>query len=411
MPLNVLIIDDSLSYCQLLSKYFSELDVTSVDYCHDGSEALQRLREHRDRYQILVVDLHMPGMDGIELLSKLSGLEYRGGVIIASGMESRIIEAASQIVLGAHLRLLGALMKPVCKTQLNICIERLLMMAPELNRSRPAMTLQSLRESIMQHKVVPYYQPQVEVGTGRIEGFEVLCRMQQGAQLQLMTPESFMAVAERHNLLNAVSEQLIGTALKEWAEIGQQPECRHARLSINLTPTQLGQSYWPRRLLSFCQKWQVDISRVTVEITENQALDKQSQHSGISRLRLHNFGVAIDDFGTGYTNLTQLCRLPISELKLDMSLVRGIHMDPLAQTILKSLLDIGRQLGVSVVAEGVEDPRDYQYLESVPNLIVQGFLVCRPKPLGELVRWLKARQRVAVEAQGPGAGSNATYRH
>ncbi|MCL2917426.1 EAL domain-containing response regulator [Shewanella litorisediminis] len=400
MSLNVLIIDDSLSYCQLLSKYFSELNVTSVDYCHDGTEALQRLREHRNRnrYQILVVDLHMPGMDGIELLSRLSGLEYRGGVIIASGMESRIIEAASQIVLGAHLRLLGALMKPVCQAQLQICIERLLLMAPELKTSRPAMTLQSLRESIMQRKVVPYYQPQVEVGTGRIEGFEVLCRMQQGAHLQLMTPESLMAVAERHNLLNAVSEQLIGFALKQWAEISRQPECSHARLSINLTPAQLGQSYWPGRLLSFCHKWQVDISRVTEEITENQALDKQSQHSGISRLRLHNFGVAIDDFGTGYTNLSQICRLPISELKLDMSLVRGIHMDPLAQTILKSLLEIGRQLGVSVVAEGVEDPRDYHYLQSIPNLIVQGFLVCRPKPLGELVRWLKARQRVAFEA-------------
>lgn len=394
MSLNVLIIDDSLSCCQLLASYFNALNVDQVDYCHDGAQALARLSAHRDMYQILVVDLHMPCMDGIELLGRLARQGFRGGVIIASGMESRIIEAASQVVIGSRLRLLGALMKPVCRTQLQICIERLLMMSPELASPKRPMELSSLRQSIMHRKVVPYYQPQVEISSGRIQGFEVLCRLQQGEQLKLMTPDTFIELAEQNNLLNAVSEQLISAALKEWGEIGRHPDCSSAHMSINLTPRQLGQSYWPTRLLSYCNKWDMDMNRVTVEITENQALDKQSQHSSISRLRLHNFGVAIDDFGTGYTNLSQLCRLPISELKLDISLVRGIHMDPLAQTILKSLLDIGNQLGGSVVAEGVEDPKDFAFLEGIPNLIVQGYLVCRPKPFGELMRWLNVRHKV-----------------
>ncbi|MBT1444433.1 EAL domain-containing response regulator [Shewanella sp. JM162201] len=394
MSINVLIIDDSLSYCQLLARYFAELDVDQVDYCHNGVQALKKLQEQRDLYQILVVDLHMPEMDGIEFLARLARQGFRGGVIIASGMESRIIDAASQVVINARLRLLGALMKPVCRTQLQICIERLLMMAPELNASRSSMSLQALRHSIMHRKVVPYYQPQIEVKTGKIEGFEVLCRLQQGEQLQLMTPDTFIELAEKNNLLNAVSEQLLGTALREWGNIASHPDCDGARMSINLSPRQLGQSYWPTRLLDFCQEMDIDMQRLTVEITENQALDKQSQHSSISRLRLHRFGVAIDDFGTGYTNLASLCRLPISELKLDISLVRGIHFDPLAQTILKSLLDIGRHLGVSVVAEGVEDPKDFTFLENMPDLIVQGYLVCRPKPFGELMRWLNARSKV-----------------
>lgn len=394
MSINVLIIDDSLSCCQLIASYFNSLDVDQVDYCHDGAQALSRLASHRNLYQILVVDLHMPGMDGIELLGRLARQGFRGGVIIASGMESRIIETASQVVIGSRLRLLGALMKPVCRAQLQICIERLLMMSPELASPKRPMELSSLRQSIMHRRVLPYYQPQVDVHSGRITGFEVLCRLQQGEQLKLMTPDSFIELAEQNNLLNAVSEQLIAAALKDWAEISRHTDCTSARMSINLTPKQLGQSYWPTRLQSFCNKWDMNMSRITVEITENQALDRQSQHSSITRLRLHNFGVAIDDFGTGYTNLNQLCRLPISELKLDISLVRGIHMDPLAQTILKSLLDIGKQLGVSVVAEGVEDPRDFAFLEGVPNLIVQGYLVCRPKPFSELMRWLNVRQKL-----------------
>ncbi|QSX36420.1 EAL domain-containing response regulator [Shewanella sedimentimangrovi] len=393
MTLNVLIIDDSLSTCQLLSRYFSELDVDQVEYCRDGLAALRLLTKYRDHYHILVVDLHMPGMDGIELLSRLSRIGFRGGVIIASGMESRIIEAASQVVINSRLRLLGALTKPVCQTQLQICIERLMMMAPDLGRPTSRLSAEQIRQAIQDDKVVPYYQAQVD-SKGRIEGFEVLCRLQDGDHLQLVGPDAFIDMAEQHGLLNAISEKLINCAMREWLEIGRHPECQHSRLSINLTPKQLASNGWPAKLLEYCDTYELDISRLTVEITENQALDQHSQHASISRLRLHSVGVAIDDFGTGYTNLTQLCRLPISELKLDMSLVRGIHMDALAQTILKSLVEIGARLGVAVVAEGVEDPRDYTYLEQYPNIIIQGFLICRPKPCQEIMRWLDAHQKV-----------------
>ncbi|WP_083699773.1 EAL domain-containing protein [Shewanella sp. UCD-KL12] len=394
MSINVLVIDDSLSSCRILSEYLMQLTVNRVEYCTCGGSAIKILTRYSQDYHLVVVDLHMPNMDGIELLMQLSEMGYKGGIIIASAMENRIIEAASQIVINSNLRLLGSLVKPVSVNQLKLCIERLFMMETELSPKPATMTVDELQHALNQDKVIPYFQAQMDAESGDIVGFEVLCRIQSGNQLKLLSPDSFIEVAESHDLLNLLTEKLLSKAMVEWSQICQDESCINTSLSINLNPSQLAQASWPNKLLKYCDENQVDSAKITVEITENQALDQQSQYSSISRLRLHKFGVAIDDFGTGYTNLTQLCRLPISELKLDMSFVRGIHLDPLAQAILKSLQNISQNLGISLVAEGVEDLRDLNYLERIDNLRLQGFLICRPKPFTELMRWLKAHKKV-----------------
>ncbi|AQS37741.1 EAL domain-containing protein [Shewanella psychrophila] len=416
MSINVLVIDDSLACCHVLSEYLMQLDVNRVEYCTDAGSAIKILTKYARDYQVVVIDLHMPNMDGIELLMNLSEIGYRGGVIIASAMENRIIEAASQIVTNSRLRLLGALTKPVSTKELKLCIERLFMMESDLAPKPASISLDELHQALNENKIVPYFQAQMDAKTGDIVGFEVLCRIQLGNKLQLLSPASFLELAESHNLLNDLTEKLLDKALSQWKLISQDDSCDNCSLSINLSPSQLNQASWPNRLVKYCHDNQIARSQLTIEITENQALSEQSQYSNISRLRLHDFGVAIDDFGTGYTNLIQLCCLPISELKLDMSLVRGIHHDPLAQTILKSLQEISSKLGVKLVAEGVEDLRDLNYLEKIDNLRLQGFLICRPKPFGDLMRWLKAHKKVeGLKTQASDsssvkdAGSKASY--
>ena len=127
MSINVLVIDDSLTCCRVLSEYLMQLDVNRVEYCTDADSAIKILTKYIKDYQVVVVDLHMPNMDSIELLMKLSDLGYKGGVIIASAMENRIIEAADKIVINSSLRLLGALTKPVSTKQLKMCIARVFM--------------------------------------------------------------------------------------------------------------------------------------------------------------------------------------------------------------------------------------------------------------------------------------------
>ncbi|QFU21603.1 EAL domain-containing response regulator [Shewanella eurypsychrophilus] len=394
MSINVLVIDDSLAYCRVLSEHLMQLNVNRVEYCTDGASAVKILTRYAQDYQVVVVDLHMPNIDGIELLMQLNDIGYRGGVIIASAMESRIIEAASQVVINSKLRLLGALTKPVTTKQLKLCIERLFMMDPQLVKKPAPISLDELREALNNDRVIPYFQPQMDAVTGNVVGFEVLCRIQLGNQLQLLSPERFLELAESNQLIDELTDNLLEKAMSQWKIICQDDAYLDSSLSINLSPSQLTEMSWPNRLRKYCDDNQIDAAKLTIEITENQALSEQSQYSNISRLRLNDFGVAIDDFGTGYTNLTQLCCLPISELKLDMSFVRGIHHDPLAQTILQSLQDISRKLGIKLVAEGVEDLRDLNYLEKFENLRLQGYLICRPKPFSELIRWLKAHKKV-----------------
>ncbi|KIO36435.1 EAL domain-containing response regulator [Shewanella sp. cp20] len=396
MSINVLIVDDSLSACRVLSRHFLLLDVDKVEFCRDARSAIRTLSKYSDDYQIVVVDLHMPEVDGIEFLMRLSKMEFKGGIIIASGMESRIVEAASQLVEASKLRLLGALMKPVTTEQLRVCVERYRLMSFQVGgvRHKGQMSIDEIRRAINSNKIIPYYQAQVDIASGKIKGFEVLCRLQQGNRLQLITPDKFIDVAECNNALNSLTTKLLNNAIPEWALISQFESCKQCHLSINLTPKQLNQSGWHTRLLQYCEQNLVSPSRLTVEITENQVLDKQRQHSTISQLRMNSIGVAIDDFGTGYTNLSQLCTLPISELKLDRSLVHGIHKDPVSQTILRSMQAISGKLGIHLVAEGVEDIHDLNYLEQVKDISLQGYLICRPKPYSELVRWLKARERL-----------------
>lgn len=394
MTINVLVIDDSIACCRVLSEYLMQLDINRVEYCTDPGSGIKILTKYAKDYQIVVVDLHMPNMDGIEFLMNLSDIGYRGGVIIASSMESSIIEAAAQVVINSSLRLLGALTKPVSNKQLKLCIERLFMMESDLSPKPVSISIDELQRALDENKVVPYFQAQMDAKTGQIIGFEVLCRLQLGQRLQLVSPDRFIELAESHNLLNDLTEKLLQKAFAQWKLISQDDACIDCSLSINLSPEQLNQAHWPNRLLKYCHDNQMQAAKLTIEITENQALSEQSQFSNITRLRVHEFGVAIDDFGTGYTNLTQLCCLPISELKLDMIFVRGIHQDPLAQTILKSLQDISAKLGIRLVAEGVEDPLDLVYLEGVENLLLQGYLICRPKPFNDLMRWLKAHKKV-----------------
>ncbi len=395
MSLNVLIIDDSLTACKTLEQQFNALGVVNVDFCWDGRNAIRLLKKYQAQYQIVVVDLHMPNMDGIELLTKLKGIDFKGGVIIASAMEERIIQAASQVVINSRLRLLGSLSKPVTSERLKACIDRLSMMTPKATDSVKHVDIEELREAIKDSKIIPYYQAQMDATSGKVKGFEILCRVQVGEQLKLLTPDSFIQVAEKHNLLNILMERLLTKAIEDWQDIKQLPDCKDVSLSFNLSPNQLTQFGWPKRLFHFCETNKIDTQKVTVEITENQALDKESQHSCISRLRMHKFGVALDDFGTGYTNLSQLRCLPISELKLDISLVKGISKDPLAQAILGSMQEVSKSLNITLVAEGVEDIEDYNYLEGIPNLRMQGYLICRPKPFSEMMRWLKAHSRVS----------------
>lgn len=387
-----LVIDDSRAIRELLSAELKNLGVQEVVCFENGATALEYLHENPGKVDGILTDLHMPRMDGLELLHKLGEMNYQGGVIIVSAMEERIVQLAVQIALSLHVHLLGSLEKPINLERLTQLLFRLKQVRGVPARPLELIKKRELIELLEQGHVLPYYQPKIDIRTKRITGVEVLCRLDNPARHEIVTPDRFIPVAHRFGLIDLLTEKLMLKCLQEmssitdWGTTDQPP----GLVSINLLPSQLFNSALPSRCTELCEQIGFDRHRVAFEITERQVLSEPAQLSTLDRLRIHGFGVSLDDFGTGYTNIRQLRELPFTEIKVDQCLIQHIVNDRVSQVVLESLIRIAAELRMSLVTEGIEDIQDYLYLEHAHHVIAQGYLISRPKPLHELKRWMHA---------------------
>lgn len=133
-----------------------------------------------------------------------------------------------------------------------------------------------------------------------------------------------------------------------------------------------------------------------IEITEEYALRQSSQLETLNRLRMAGYGISLDDFGTGFTNLNQLRTLPFTEIKIDRSFISRICNDKFSQVIVRSLMEVTKEQGVDIVAEGIEQFDELEYLQQNPTgLLLQGFLICKPKRFDDLISWYVKWQKCA----------------
>lgn len=387
-----LVIDDSRAIRELLSAELKNLGVQEVVCFENGATALDYLHENPGKVDGILTDLHMPRMDGLELLHKLGEMNYQGGVIIVSAMEERIVQLAVQIALSLHVHLLGSLEKPINLERLAQLLFRLKQVRGVPVRPLELIKKRELIERLEQGHVLPYYQPKVDIQTKQITGVEVLCRLDNPERHEIISPDRFIPVAHRFGLIDLLTDTLMAQclaeirSLRDWDALPHDP----ALVSINLLPSQLYNDSLPARCTSICDHIGFDRSRVVFEITERQVLSEPAQLSTLDRLRIHGFGVSLDDFGTGYTNIRQLRELPFTEIKVDQCLIQHIVSDRVSQVVLESLIRIAAELKMTLVTEGIEDIQDYLYLEQAHHVIAQGYLISRPKPIHELERWMHA---------------------
>lgn len=160
------------------------------------------------------------------------------------------------------------------------------------------------------------------------------------------------------------------------------------KVSINLSAQQLADLGLADRLDNLFECRNIDKSRVILEITEDYALKSPEQLESLNRLRIKGYGVSLDDFGTGFTNLHQLRSMPFTEVKIDRTLVSQIQTDGFSQVIVQSLTELTEKFDVDLVAEGIETIEELEYFTSrYPKIYLQGFLICKPKPIESLATW------------------------
>ncbi len=236
----------------------------------------------------------------------------------------------------------------------------------------------SLRKAIVNNEFVIHYQPQLSVATGEMLGFEALLRWQH-PHLGLLSPDKFLGLAEDSGLILPIGEWVIKTALaeyKQWTLKGFPKVC----MTVNLSAKQFSQKKILEKMKEVLKEVSFNPSLLGFEITEESAIeDKEFKNSTLNGLKEMGIKLLIDDFGTGFSSLGYLNQLPIDILKIDHSFLRGIPEDESNSAIVSAVVAMAHQLGLKVVAEGVEKLKEKEFLKKIKCDMYQGYLEGEPE--------------------------------
>ena len=251
-----------------------------------------------------------------------------------------------------------------------------------------------LRAAIQDDVLRPYYQPLVDLSTGRITGFEALVRWPHPDR-GMISPGDFIPVAEETGLINAIGQLMLRRACMDAA---QWPD--DVRVAVNLSPLQFRVDNFLSMVMETLKQTGLPARRLEFEITETLLLEKSSEVlATLHALRELGIRISMDDFGTGYSSLSYLRSFPFDKIKIDQSFVRDLAANRDAQAIVRAIVSLGKGLGVTITAEGVETEAELNCLRSEGCHEGQGFLFSRARPNAEIVSLLKVQRGFGLERE------------
>jgi len=386
--LRVMVVDDDPFVLRQANRILKKQGIQSVTVTDSAEDALKMLASHYEPTDIVICDLNMPGLDGVELIRHISRVEMKVSLILISGEDARILQTAVNIAQERNINVLGAIQKPLTADNL-----RPLLNSPSIARFVNARTThvpslaQDLSDVIQQQALEVYYQPQVDIDTGRTAGVEALARWKHPEKGHI-PPPVFIGLAEQMNLIGPLTTAIYNKAFRDMGQLRQ--EGFPLNISVNFSSRGLEDLSLPEKVMELLSKYQLPPDQVTVEVTESAlAHDMVTCMEILTRFRLKGLGLSIDDFGTGFSTMEQLQRIPFTELKVDRAFVHGAVDNPVSLAILESSLTLAKRLNIHTVAEGVEDQRDLELVKGYGCELVQGYLYAKPMPFEALSDWLK----------------------
>ena len=394
----LLVVDDEEGICNIV-RFIAEgagYDVVSTT----NPEQFGLL--YSNTLDVIVLDLSMPGFDGIELIRFLADNRSKAAIVLMSGLGRGILHSAEHLALSRGLRVISALQKPIAMD----AFETVLRAASNPQQAHPsgvlneAPTPDELITAISQKEITVFYQPRVDIKTRALAGVEALARWRH-PEKGMIPPAVFIPIAEQNDLINDLTKFVMSEALDQcgkWKASGND-----IQVSINFSMRMLTDLEFPDDLQALSRSHGLDPSQVVVEITESSVMENLAQSLDIlTRLRLIGFQLSIDDFGTGYSSMQQLQRVAFSELKVDQSFVRHMDTDNENRVIVESIIALGKKLGLTVVAEGIETQAVWDVLVELGCDQAQGYFMGRPMPGPDLEAWLEEWNKTrSLDAVGP----------
>jgi diguanylate cyclase (GGDEF)-like protein len=261
-------------------------------------------------------------------------------------------------------------------------------------------TLEQLRDALETDQLLPHYQPKLDLRTGVVTGVEALVRWDHPAR-GMLHPDVFLGLAEQAGLMRRLALYVLERSLRDlrcWRADGHD-----LSVAVNLSMSNLQDVALPEQVAMLLEATGVPADVLTLEITEHVLMaDAARSHQVLAGLRALGVRLSIDDYGTGYSSLAYLRALPVHELKLDRSFVTHLASDPRAAAIVRSTLQLGHELGMTIVVEGVEDGEALDTLRQWGCDVAQGYHIARPMPAGSFLDWLAARPAASPAHRLPG---------
>jgi EAL domain-containing protein (putative c-di-GMP-specific phosphodiesterase class I)/AmiR/NasT family two-component response regulator len=364
----LLLIDDEPAFGQIVKKV-AEASGFDVVLSDDPSVFMNTARQWHPT--VIMLDLKMPGTDGVQLLRSLAADNCPAHIVLTSGSDEKILDAALQLGRERGLKMSAALPKPVRVEHLQ---ERL---AGFKRVAKPLLSA-DLAAALAADQLFLEYQPKLDCRLGRITGAEALVRWRHPAQ-GIIEPGQFIALAEESGLIHGVTDWVVATAAAQAARWRADHLNLEIAVAVNFSASDLTDLDLPERLEQHCLNAAIEPALLTLELTETGAMREAMQMIDVlTRLRLKGFRLSIDDFGTGYSSLVQLQKAPFSEIKVDLSFVRQMMTNTSCRVIVEIIIDLARKLGLKSVAEGVEGDTTLKALIEMGCDVAQGYYISRP---------------------------------
>lgn len=392
----ILVVDDDEFILKSAAITLGQLGFGDVHCANSAGAAIDILERKNSAIEVILLDLNMPDVDGIELLRELANRHFAGGIILISGEEERTLSLAESLARARQLSVLGSVGKPLRADRLGALFDKWCSPDDKQDSSNQdsgdSITEAELRAAIEGKILEPWFQPKIDIRTGQAVGVEMLARWPKpGGEIY---PNAFIPLAESAGLVDAMTFMLLSKAV-QWVNQWQRAGIDF-HLAINVSMESLYDLAFPEKLLEMMSG--TDIA-LTIEVTESRLMkDLVAPLDNLLRLRLKKIGLSIDDFGTGGSNLAQLRDLPFTELKLDLSFIQRAIASPRDESILLHTIELAQKFGLTTVAEGVEEKEHWDMVTAMGCDMAQGYFLGRPMPGEKVEQWARAWRQQQVES-------------
>ena len=388
--LHALVVEDDAVQRGIMIALLESLGMSSVWGVADGRQAMETMRRLTGEHAVDIVlcDLNMPEMDGLELLRHIGQEGHNVSVVVVSALGDKLFASVNSMARGLGIRFLDAIEKPVSLARLKESLSRHRRAESRQRHllSGPDFTVDEIMAGVRAGQIEPYFQPKVDLKTGRLVGAEALARWIH-PEFGIVSPGAFIPQLERSSNIDELTFGMIARSADACRAFR---ETHDLTVSVNLSLDSLDDPTLADRIIQVVRGAGLEPKHMILEISETAAMsDVVLTSENLARLCMHGFALSIDDYGTGYSNMQQLTCISFSELKIDQSFVRDFTGNPSLRIVVESSIEMARKLKLKSVAEGVETRQDWENLKRVGCDIAQGYFVAKPMDMARFGAYIR----------------------